>query len=185
MRLALCVRYQELIYRLVWLNESKAGIYVGVLGSAEDSHVSYHRDGTHHIRLGKDYHNRYQDKPIAENVGSRQLGHYSLSLTKEWFNPKTLYGGDKQTESVVLIDERLLSGKDTLALDVWLTDRRSEHELLRTVAKHVLIDKQFQLVAELVSALDHFPDHKLAMTLRSARIRDLEPDRLMFPATEA
>ena len=46
------------------------------------------------------------------------------------------------------------------------------------------MDHQFQVVAELVSALDYFPHHKLAITLGAARLRDVEPEQLMFVATE-
>ena len=185
MRIALCVRPLHEIYRLVWLNESKDGIYVGTLGGAEDAHLSHHKDGTQHMKMGEGYHNRDKCTPIAAHVGFKHLGHFSLSLTKGCFNRKTTYKGDGQTKSVVLIDERLLLWRDTLALDVWLTDRPSEYELLRTIATHKRMDHRFQVVAELVSALDHFPHHKLAITLRAARLRDVEPAQLMFVATEA
>jgi hypothetical protein len=184
MRIALCVRHLQAIYRLVWLNESKVGIYVGTLGGAEDAHLSYHKDGTQHMKMGEGYHNRDKCTPIAAHVGFKHLGHFSLSLTKGCFNRKTTYRGDGKTKSVVLIDERLLLWRDTLALDVWLTDRPSEYELLRTIANKRM-DHRFQVVAELVSALDHFPLHKLAITLRAARLRDVEPAQLMFVATEA
>jgi len=184
MNIALCVRHLQAIYRLVWLNESKVGIYVGTLGGAEDAHLSYHKDGTKHMKMREAYYNRDKCTPIAAHVGFKHFGHFSLSLTKSWFNDKTIYRGDKKTKSVVLIDERLLLGKDTLALDVWLTDRPSERELLRTILTHKRMDHQFQVVAELVSALDYFPHHKLAITLGAARLRDVEPEQLMFVATE-
>ncbi len=185
MRIALCVRHQRTIFRLVWLNESNAGIYVGVLGSAQDAHVSYHRDGTRHYKSGSEYHNRFKDTPIEAHVGARQLQHASLSLTKEWFNARTLYDGDDQTESIVLLDQRLVFGMDTLALDIWLTDRASEHELLRQMAEQARSDANYHIVAELISALDYFPRHKVAFTLRAARVRDVAANQLMFVATGA
>jgi len=88
MRIALCVRHSQAIYRLAWLNESKDGIYVGALGGAEDAHLSYHKDGTQHMKMGEGYHNRDKCTPITAHVGFKHLGHFSLSLTKGWFNKK-------------------------------------------------------------------------------------------------
>ena len=180
MRIALCVRHQKAIYRLVWLNESAAGIYVGVLGSTEDAHVSYHADGARHTKIGPEYINRFSDAPISSFAGFKQLDHFSLSLTKNWFNSKTVYAGDERTESIVLLDERLLSGADTLALDVWLTGRRSEFELLDVISKHVVTHPPFTVVGQFVSALENFPQHKIALTLRSARSRSIATDQLIF-----
>ncbi|HWH91242.1 MAG TPA: hypothetical protein VNV64_05540, partial [Candidatus Binatia bacterium] len=90
------------------------------------------------------------------------------------FNAKTAYAGDEKTETVVLLDERLLHGKDTLAVDVWLMDRASESELLDAVARLIEILPDFHIVAELVLSLENFPDHKLALTLRSARTRQVD-----------
>jgi hypothetical protein len=100
-RIALCVRYQQQVFRLVWINESTNGIYVGVLGAHHDSHVSYHQDGTRHVKLGSEYHNRFSDTPITSHKDVKQLDHFSLPLTKNWFNSKTAYAGDEKTESLI------------------------------------------------------------------------------------
>jgi len=180
MHIALCVRYRKAVYRLIWLTESKAGFYVGLLGAEEDTHASYHQDGTRHTKIGTDHHNRFSDTPINTFAGFNQLDHFSLSLTKNWFNSKTEYLGDMRTESIVLIDERMLINKDTLVLDVWLTDRGSEMSLLQTIQTHLISDPKFSVVGQFVLALVHFPGHKVALTLRSARIRDITPEQLMF-----
>jgi hypothetical protein len=185
MRIALCVRYQQQLFRLVWINESTNGIYVGMLGAQHDSHVSYHQDGTRHVKLGSEYHNRFSDTPIRSHKDVKQLDHFSLPLTKNWFNSNTAYTGDEKTESLVLLDERLLYDKDTLALDVWLLDRASELKMLDTVARVIAVDPCFQIVAELVSALDNFPQHKIALTLRTARVREVEAELLMQPQKDA
>ena len=181
MRIALCVRHEKTIFRLVWINESKAGIYIGTLGSNEDAHQSYHQDGTRHTKMGSEYHNRFSDVPIAQHTGFKQLGHFSLSLTKNWFNAKTIYTGDDKTESIVLLDQRLFYDRDTLALDVWMTDRASEQGLLKIVASSLETTPNFHAVAELVSSLEYFPNQKIALTLRSARVRDVDASELMFP----
>ncbi|MBL8510659.1 MAG: hypothetical protein JNM52_03345 [Betaproteobacteria bacterium] len=181
MRIALCVRHGQSIFRLVWITESKAGIYIGALGSSEDAHQSYHQDGTRHTKIGVEYHNSFGDTPIAEHTGFKQLVHCSLSLTKNWFNAKTIYTGDDKTESIVLLDQQLFYGKDTLALDVWMTDRASEQKLLAFIADSFLTTSKFHAVSELVSSLDYFPNQKVVLTLRSAKVRGVDPSDLMFP----
>ena len=174
MRIALCVRLDKRLFRLVWINESKNGIYVGILGAKQESHASYHQDGNQHAKAGADYHNQFSDAPIAAHKGVKQLGHLSLPLTKNSFSPKMDYSGDEKTESLLLLDERLLWNKDTLALDLWLLDRASEPQLLDIAAKVLASDCRIQVLAELVSSLDNFPGHKIALTLRSARVREIE-----------
>jgi hypothetical protein len=185
MRLALCIRYQQKVFRLLWINESRKGIYVGVLGRKADSHVSYHRDGTRHFKRGSEHRIPFSDTPIASHKGPKQLGHFSLPLLTDWFTAETAYAGDEKTETVVLLDERVLYDKDTLALDVWLLDRASESELLDTVARSIVQLPSFHIVAELVLSLQNFPDHKLALTVRSARTRQVDTAQLMRPRVNA
>jgi hypothetical protein len=185
MRIALCVRFDKRLFRLVWITESKNGIYLGILGGKEEAHVSYHQDGNRHAKLGDDYHNRFKDTAITDHEGAKQLGHLSLPLTKESFKPKMAYSGDAKTESLLLLDERLLWNKDTLALDYWLFDRASEPELLDMVARVLASDSDFQVLAELVCSLDNFPHHKIALTLRSARVREIDDAMLVQPGGNA
>ena len=184
MRIALCVRFHKRLFRLVWLNESKNGIYVGILGTKQEIHLSYHQDGNRHMKAGAEYHNRFTDTPIAAHTGVKQLGHLSFPLTKNWFDPKRAYAGDEKTESLLLLDERLLWNKDTLALDVWLVERSSELQLLETVARPLASNSNFEVVAELACSLDNFPEQKIALTLRSARGRKIDAAMLMQPESE-
>lgn len=174
MRISICFRRDNQIYRLVWLNESNGGVYLGVLGGQQEYHVSYHQDGTRHAKLDLEYHNRFSDVPIASHTGVKQLDHLSLAMTKEWFNAATRYPGDEKTETLVLLDEGLFCGRDTLALDVWLLDRASEPQLFGAVGRMLAAEKNFQVVAEMVVTLDHFLNHKIGLTLRTARIRTVE-----------
>jgi hypothetical protein len=57
--------------------------------------------------------------------------------------------------------------------------------MLDTIARVIAVDSCFQIVAELVSALDNFPKHKIALTLRSARVREVEAELLMQPQKDA
>jgi hypothetical protein len=174
MRIALCFRRNDNIHRLVWITESKNGIYLGIQGAKQEIHISYHQDGTRHAKLGTDYHNRFSDVQIASHKGVRQLHHVSLPITKEWFTTGTAYSGENKTESLFLLDEALFRDRDTLALDVWLLDRASEQELFRTVGRLIKFDPAFHIITEIVASLDSFPEQKIALTLRSARVRGVD-----------
>jgi hypothetical protein len=155
----------------VWLSESKAGFYVGLLGGQNEFHHSYHTDGMRHDKLDSECHHRFSDFPIALHIGLKQIYHVSLPMTNNWFNSASEYHGDEKTETIILLDEALLLGCDTVALDVWLLDRTSEPILFETVGRISSSNEQLHMVGEVVTALENFPNHKIALTLRSAKIR--------------
>lgn len=90
-----------------------------------------------------------------------------MPLTENWFCAATAYDGDNKTETVLLVDERSFSNERFCSLDLWLIDRQSEAALFDRVGKHMSSEPQFTIVAEVVASLDHFPNHKLALTLRA------------------
>ena len=173
MRISICFRRDSQIYRLVWITESKGGIYLGLLGGQQEFHVSYHQDGTRHAKVGSEYHNRFSDTPIASFAGSKHLDHVSLSMSPEWFSTATAYVEDEKTETLFVLDESLFRGRDTCAVDVWLCDRASEPNLIDTIGLALGSLPSFQIVTETLMALDNFPNHKLGITLRAAKIRQL------------
>ena len=173
MRISVCFRRDSQIYRLVWITESRAGIYLGLLGGQQEFHVSYHHDGTRHAKVGSEYHNRFSDAPIAAFVGFKQLDHVSLSMSPEWFSAATVYAGDEKTETLFVVDESLFKGRDTCAVDAWLCDRLSEPRLLDAIGLMLSSEPSFQIATEAFVALDNFPNHKFGVTLRTAKIRGL------------
>ena len=167
MRISVCFRRSGQVYRLVWVNEDRNGVYLGFLGAQTESHWSYHRDGRTHSKLGEDYVNQNNSIPIEDWKGVRQLFNAYMPLTGNWFSAATTYEGDKKTETVLLVDERSFSDDRFCSLDLWLIDRDSEAALFARVGEHLSSDPKYTIVAEIVSALDHFPNHKIALTLRS------------------
>ena len=167
MRISVCFRRGEQVYRLVWVNEDRAGIYLGYLGAQQESHWSYHRDGRSHTKLGEEYLNQSDGVSIEKVRGVRQLSNSYMPLTDNWFSAATLYAGDQKTETVLIVDEASFSGARFCSLDAWLISRDSEADLFRIVGASGASETQFTMVAEVVASLDFFPEHKLALTLRS------------------
>jgi hypothetical protein len=173
-RISICFRWNSQIYRLVWITESRDGVYLGLLGGQEEFHVSYHQDGTRHSKIGSEYHNRFSDAPIAAFTGFKLLDHVSLSMSPEWFTAATAYAGDEKTETLFVLDESLFRNRDTCMVDVWLCDRPSERSLLEAIGRTVSGEASFHIASETLLALDNFPNHKLGVTLRMAKIRQID-----------
>lgn len=167
MRIALCFRRGKSLYRLIWLNESGQGLYYGFLGAIEETHQSYHVDGTRHTKIGTEYHPAGKGVPISDWRGVLQLAHVSMSLSKEWLSSATAYVGDGKTETVVILDESHFLGGRSCNLDFWLLDRASEPKLYDLLAAHVAGQSDFNILADVVVSLDCFPDHKVAITFRA------------------
>jgi hypothetical protein len=132
-----------------------------------------------HTKIGSEYLLPSNDVAIAAWRGVRQLQHLSLSISKEWFSAATAYAGDTKTETIVLLDESVFDGADTCAIDVWLLDRSSESKLFAMSGRQPPHRKGNRLIAEVVAALDAFPDHKIGLTMRAPLTRESQSEEAM------
>jgi hypothetical protein len=169
LRTSLCFRRAGRLHRLVWFNESGGGIYFGFLGGLQENHHSYHADGTRHLKMGGQYVPHGKDVPLVDVRGVLQLGHASLSLSETWFSDSTAYAGDNQTETVVVIDDGHFEEGGRCGLDVWLLDRASEAELYARLAAQASAVQDSKVIADVVSSLDSYRGHKIALTVRAVK----------------
>jgi len=171
MRISICIRRKTGTFRLVWVNESKTGVYLGNVGGTEESHVSYHQDGNRHFKVGDEYHGEFRDEPIVSFLGLKQLLHASMPITDQWFTESTKFAPDNKTHSVILVDEMRLIGFDTIAIDLFLLHRSAESEFVTELGKTVDGRAHFELNVATIVALDNFPEHKIGLALWAARTR--------------
>lgn len=153
MRAIVGLQHPGEIFRLLWLSESKSGIYVGYFNGVVDTHVSYHRDGTRHFRIAKSHHQRWKDVPLNDHVGVKQLLHSSISAHAKhdpW--PRITSPRDE----TILLDSRQLSGYDTLAVDTWLSDTGNESMLTRR-AEQAHLESGFRHISLSNWRLSSFP----------------------------
>jgi hypothetical protein len=54
MRAFICTNLGKKLYKIVWINEDSAGVYVGLYGKEGGTHFSYHVDGTKHFKRASD-----------------------------------------------------------------------------------------------------------------------------------
>jgi hypothetical protein len=51
MRVSICTDHKSIVRQIVWLNESRSGVYVGMYDETANPHASYHADGRHHVKI--------------------------------------------------------------------------------------------------------------------------------------
>src|SRR5260221_5380491 len=135
MRGSICVERGGCLYRLVWLSESRAGLYYGQLGSDRDHHVSYHTDGIRHFRSGDSTYHEFLDVALAESRGIRQLLSANVALSLEWLNATTSYVASRVGETRVVLPEEQLVDCDSLLIDHYLMDQPSEGDFRAFAAR--------------------------------------------------
>lgn len=156
MRVSLCFRWNDRVHRVVWINESKGGLYVGVLGGHDEFHVSYHSSGLRHTKLASVTHNEHDDVPICDWKGVRQLQHLSFFITKDWFGEGNCYVGDGKSEISLILDDQPFASISRCGMDFWLFDRASEVEYFATIRRLSERQNDVRPLVEVVAVLKHF-----------------------------
>jgi hypothetical protein len=123
---AICLREGDKVFRLLWLSESKAGVYIGIFSDTVDVHQSYHTDGTRHTRIGATHVQRWKDVPLASYSGFKQLAHLGFSAPtaisqQSWPSHRS----NSAWDSVETIGVSAFERDEHLAIDVWLGDQDS------------------------------------------------------------
>jgi hypothetical protein len=130
MRAFVCTDYDSTIRKLVWLNESSAGVYVGLYDEKDDPHTSYHADGRHHTKLTRGGNEievfRAQHQPIASIATYQQI-----ISTGAFYADKTMHrlpqfvSGSKET-AFVLIGRGIFRHVEALAMNTFIVKRDYE-----------------------------------------------------------
>jgi hypothetical protein len=180
LRLSICVRTMYATYRLAWITESKDGIYIGLPATAEDYHGSYHKDGMRHTRIGKRLFDRYKDVAPHTIQGVRKLEHIRLPLTKNWFPEKTLYTKAPDIKSVLILEENMLVGMDTLSIDLWLSDLTSTQKLQAEIDFHFNVRPDLPEIARKEYQLYCYPQHQIALGIGAGKMGNYTSDELLI-----
>ena len=164
MRVIIGLKQGDECFRLLWLSESRSGIYIGHFNGVVDVHSSYHQDGTRHSRIAKSHHQRWKDVPLKCHSGVKQLLHSSISTEAphdRW--PSVVSARDE----LIVLNSSQLAGYDTLAVDAWLSDTSSESTLERR-ARHTHQQLGFHHISLSTWHLSYFPDLLFALSFWAA-----------------
>lgn len=165
MRSSICFRKSGAVHRLLWINESKAGIYLGHAGLREDFHVSYHQDGTRHFRMGDERVCGFKAAPIHTHEGVTHVTHGTIPLSGKWFTSANSFAIDEKTNNTIILDDSIFTGMNSLAYDFWLIGRSSEAQFVEIVGRMRNHRSPSRLIVESIAALDMFPSQKCGLTV--------------------
>lgn len=164
MRVIVGLKQGDECFRLLWISESRSGIYIGHFTGVVDVHSSYHQDGTRHSRIAKSHHQRWKDVPLKSHSGVKQLLHISIS-TKAPHDRWPSVASDR--DELLVLNGAQFADYDTLAVDAWLSDAGSESTLERRAAytHHHL---GFHHISLSTWHLSHFPNFLFALSFWAA-----------------
>jgi hypothetical protein len=175
MRAFVCTDYDSTIRKLVWLNESRAGVYVGMYDEEDDPHTSYHANGRHQtkiIRGGKEFEIfREQREPITSISG-----YQSIITTGAFYADKTMrrlpqFESESKETAFVLIGRAIFRHVEALAMNTFIVNRQYEANFLNEMYSCYQNDS-YELVAVSTFRLEHFPSHNVSIVLYRVKPAD-------------
>ena len=169
MKIVACVRNGQALQKLVWFNESKGGVYLGVFARELDVHLSYHRDGRKHTKIGTDYIQRTQDTPLESFSGAKHLSHQAISIDgrSDSFWPR--HAAFKTWDVTLVFDESQLLDSEWLALDFWLFESKLFFEIDSQLRELGSRYANFRLLTTYYHQLVAYPNLSMGIVFRAAR----------------
>src|SRR5262245_23022047 len=123
MRSYVCINHAGKVYKVVWFNEDRKGVYVGWYGTIKRDHFSYHTDGTKHFKHQalSIPQNQHKGTPIndIEDFQHVLFQLIPLSTTNIQIAGFEYQKEDISSSSATFLSESLFLDK-TLAIDVYL-----------------------------------------------------------------
>jgi hypothetical protein len=169
MRSYICISHEGTPFKLVWVNEDSKGVYLGLYGSVQGTHFSYHADGTKHFKLPDSPTPQQQHKgiPISSIDPFQQIIFQAIPLL-----PSTMYIAghvyqkeDQASSTAVFLDGSIFTDK-TLAIDAHLINRTKEQDFIKFVYSRP--DKDiYKVIACNVFTLTNFLTHKIGIIILS------------------
>ena len=166
MRYFVCHKFQDNIYRQLWITESKSGIFIGVFGTTEDRHLSYHANGTKHFAFHKAGRREHslpsQHPPISDIEKFAIIGSINTPLVERWRGFANIFSSNRETD-IILLDEHL--DYNHLVVDVAILNKNAEQIFLSQVNPYdsTSTEQSPKLIICHLGNMDHFPNHKLAV----------------------
>lgn len=106
--------------RIIWISISPKGVYYDFVRVGEDSHTSFHRDGSLWVTRNGATDKIAQFEPLDKFKGSHQLSGFSFAqdITKL----RAVEYEMKKLSAIVLIDTRTYSSKTHIGCNVTLVE---------------------------------------------------------------
>jgi hypothetical protein len=168
MRAFVCTDYDSTIRKLVWLNESRAGVYVGMYDEKKNPHTSYHADGRHQTKItlgGKKVEVfREHRKPITSISGHQQIMGHAAFYADSTMRRLPQFESESKETAFFLIGRAIFRHVDALAMNTFIVKRQYEAQFLKRMYADYQSDS-YELVAVSTFRLEHFPSHNVSIVL--------------------
>ena len=168
MRAVILSEIERTLKKLICIEECKGGIYMGFYGAANKMHISYHQDGTVHMKVGSQYLPMFKTKPIFDIQSFVSLQHYGITLEKGYEFAASDYKGSKGANSVIYINPDVIRRKRILNIIPYIIQKGAEEDCIRDL-KESYIDLEDGQTFEVISAnffkLDKFPEYLVGIML--------------------
>jgi hypothetical protein len=172
MRAFVCTDYDSTIRKLVWLNESRAGVYVGMYDEKDNPHTSYHADGRHQSKMtlgGKEVEVfREQRKSITSISGYQQIISHAAFYADNTMRRLPQFESESKETAFVVIGRAIFRHVEVLAMNTFIVKRQYEARFLKRMYVDYETDS-FELVAVSTFRLEHFPSHNVSIVLYRAK----------------
>lgn len=137
MRSIIISQIENTLIKIAWIEECQGGIYLGFYGKANKMHISYHQDGTVHIKHGSKYLPMYKTIPINEVKTFINLTSYGITIEEGYQFAFSNYQKFKNTNAVIYINPDIIKRKKILNLDPYIIHKNSEKECLHTCSEEI------------------------------------------------
>lgn len=176
MRAFVCTDYDSTIRKLVWLNESSAGIYVGMYDEKHDPHTSYHVDGRHHTKITRGEEEveifREQREPITSISKYQQIIGTGAFYVDNTMRRLPQFENESKETAFVLIGRAIFRHVEALAMHTFIVKRQYEANFLKEMYSAYQNDS-YELVVVSTFRLEHFPSHNVSIVLYRVKPGDI------------
>jgi len=172
MRVSICTDHKSIVRQIVWLNESRSGVYVGMYDERANPHTSYHADGRHHVKITQQRKElvifEEQRKPITSISGNESIITHGAFYTDEIMDRLPQLDSKRKETAIVLIGASIFRHVGALAMNTFIVNRKYERQFLGAMYADYEMDHH-ELVTVNSFTLEHFPSHELSVVLYRVR----------------
>jgi hypothetical protein len=108
MRAVIISEIEGVFKKIVWIEECRGGVYVGLYGKANKIHYSYHQDGSVHVKYGSRYLPMYKTTAINDIQKFISITGYGITLEKGYEFATEDYIKNKKSNSVIYINPKII-----------------------------------------------------------------------------
>jgi hypothetical protein len=175
MRAFICTDYESTIRKLVWLNESRAGVYVGMYDENKNPHTSYHADGRHQTKItvrGQEIEIfREERRSITSISGYQQIMGHGAFYGENTMRRLPEFESEPKETAYIVIGHAIFKHVEALAMNTSIVKRNYEARFLKQM--YANYQGHHELVAVNTFRLEHFPSHNVSVVLYRVKPKEM------------